>query len=760
MATTPRGLSAGAILSGPAEVAVTIVDDDPRPSVSISGVQIAEGNVGTTDAAFTVQLSNPTIEAVSVNYATADGTAIAGSDYVATSGTLLFPPLATTALVKVQVNGDYVVEPNETLRVNLSNAVNAWSINVPSALGTILNDDGPGKLQFAAPNVSVAEGGGSALVTVNRVSGLTGTVAVNYSTSDGTAKSGSDYTAASGTLTFLQGEASKTFSVPITDDSLDEDNETIALTLSSPAGGATLGVPVTASLAVTDNDPTPTLSVGDVTVSEGNSGMTTAVFNVSLSAPSGRPVTISYVTADGTATVADGDYQSASGSLTFKPGETSAQISVLVVGDTKDESEESFTLNLSNPGNATLARAQGTGTISNDDGGGVRFSQSSYQIPENGTTAQRSVTVVRGGDVSQPASVEYRSSDSAEGADCAAPSNGVASQRCDYAAMGGTLQFAAGESERQIVLLIVDDTYQELSETFTVTLTNAVGASLGTPAAAAIVIADNDPAGQPNPIDGPSFFTRQQYLDFLVREPDSGGMQFYLNILSGCAASDVECNKYTRGALSANFFRSPEFQQKGSFVMYLYMVSLGQRPATVAELSDASKIDRPHYSEFIADLQTVSDPADDKAIVSAKKDALTATWLRRTEVAQRLPAMLTNSQFVQKLSDTAGVTLSNQATLVAALNAGTMTRAQVLRAFAESPEVDAKFYKQAFVTMEYFGYLRRDPEPCWNSSDPAGCGYIFHNARFQLSADEDFLENTIVRGFIESPEYRSRFGSK
>ena len=82
----------------------------------------------------------------------------------------------------------------------------------------------------------------------------------------------------------------------------------------------------------------------------------------------------------------------------------------------------------------------------------------------------------------------------------------------------------------------------------------------------------------------------------------------------------------------------------------------------------------------------------------------------------------------------------------------------MLRAVAESPEVNNKFYKQAFVTMEYFGYLRRDPETCFGSSDPANCGYIFHNSRFLLNANPDLIENIIVRGFIESPEYRQRFG--
>ena len=252
------------------------------------------------------------------------------------------------------------------------------------------------------------------------------------------------------------------------------------------------------------------------------------------------------------------------------------------------------------------------------------------------------------------------------------------------------------------------------------------------------------------------FFISQQYIDFLRRFPEPDGLQFYLNILNGCNVADIECIKFTRGALSANFFRSPEFQRKGSYVMYLYMVSLGQRPATVAELNDAAKVDRPHYAEFMSDLTTISTPNDDAALTNQKKDELSVAWLQRTEI-NNIYGALSNTAFVQKLVDTAGVTLPNQAQLVSDLTGGQKTRAQVLRAIAESPEVDNKFFKQAFVTMEYFGYLRRDPEVCVGSPNPSQCGYIFHNERFKLVADPDFLQNTIVRGFIESPEYINRF---
>jgi hypothetical protein len=259
------------------------------------------------------------------------------------------------------------------------------------------------------------------------------------------------------------------------------------------------------------------------------------------------------------------------------------------------------------------------------------------------------------------------------------------------------------------------------------------------------------------------FFIQQQYIDFLRRFPESAAaLKFYTDILNGCAPSDTECIKYTRGALSANFFRAPEFQRKGNYVMFLYMVSIGQRPITSAELAtknDPTLNDRPHYAEFFADLGSISTPNDDPALTNTKKDALAADWVNRAQIQTLYPASLTNAQFAQGLANTAGVTLSASTQTAVA---GASTRAQILRIIAESPEVSNKFYKPAFVTMEYFGYLRRDPEDChnpanWTNNDPNTCGYIFHNNRFNLPADQDFIENTIVRGFIESPEYFNRF---
>ncbi len=260
--------------------------------------------------------------------------------------------------------------------------------------------------------------------------------------------------------------------------------------------------------------------------------------------------------------------------------------------------------------------------------------------------------------------------------------------------------------------------------------------------------------GQTNPIDNHRFFFWQQYADFLNREPDNGGLLFYVNILAECG-SDAECIRAVRAILSANFFRSPEFGGRGGYVANLFNIVIGQRPKTVAELSDPTKVERPHFQEFMTDLAFLSGT---DAEVNVKKSQLAATWLGRPEVQVILPNSLTNQQFVQKLENTAGVTLANESTLIGNLNNGSQTRAQVLRAVAESDEVTTKFQLQNFVTMQYVGHLRREPEDCHGSPDPPNCGYIFHYNRFTPGGDPHHIENLITRGFIESPEYRRRFG--
>jgi len=230
-----------------------IIPPSSTPALSILDTTVPEGNAGTTQAVFTVTLSPAGSQAVSVDYHTVDGTATAGSDYVAASGTLNFSVGQTVATIPVTINGDLADEPDEQFNVVLTNPQNA---------------------------------------TIDRGTGL-------------------------GTIT--------------------------------------------------DDDPLPALSVSDVTVTEGQSGTVSAVFNVTLAGLTERTVSVQYSTAPGTATSPQ-DYTAVSGTLTFTPGQTTRTVSVDVIGDLVLEPDETFSLNLSSPVNATIADGQGIATILNDDG--------------------------------------------------------------------------------------------------------------------------------------------------------------------------------------------------------------------------------------------------------------------------------------------------------------------------------------------------------------------------------------------------------
>ena len=334
------------------------------PTLSIDDVAVIEGDSGTVNAVFTVSLAPASGQEVTVDYITTDGTAAAGSDYVATSGTLVFGAGVRTQPVTVAVNGDTDGEFDETFTVNLSNPSNA-SISDSEGLGTITSDEDPPVLSI--DDVTVTEGDAGtvgAIFTVSLSAASGQEVTVDYATADGTAAAGSDYVAVSGPLTFTAGATTRNVTVTVNGDTLDELDETFLVNLSN-ATNATIS-DSQGQCTITDDDAAPALSVDDVTVTEGDSGTVNAVFTVSLSVAVSQVVTVQYTTANGTAT-AGSDYVATSGTLTFGPGTTTRNITVLVNGDILEETRETFFVNLSNPTNAAISDGQGQGTIRNDD---------------------------------------------------------------------------------------------------------------------------------------------------------------------------------------------------------------------------------------------------------------------------------------------------------------------------------------------------------------------------------------------------------
>ena len=347
------------------QAVVTIVDNDASPAISINDVSVVEGNTGTTSAVFTVTASAASEKPIVVQFATNGGTATSGIDFVRTTGLLTIPARSTSGTISVPVNGDLAIEPDEIFSLNLSNPVNA-SIADGQGTGTITNDDTGGTIQFSAANYNVNEDVVSATFTVTRTGGTAGGITVQYATSGGTAISEQDFRAASGTLTFAANETSKTFTVVIINDLIDEPDETGNLVLSNPTGGATLGTPSTAIFTIIDNDNAPNITINNVTVSEGNTGTTNATFTVRLSASSGRAITVDFATANGTAT-AGSDYTAISGTLTFQPSSLLKTVTVPITGDTLYEPNEDFTVNLTNAVNAAITDGEGRGAIVNND---------------------------------------------------------------------------------------------------------------------------------------------------------------------------------------------------------------------------------------------------------------------------------------------------------------------------------------------------------------------------------------------------------
>ena len=448
----------------------TITNDDTAPTISINDVTVVEGDAGTVSATFTVSLSAASGLTATVNFATADGTALAGSDYTANSGTVTFAPGVTTQTVTVLVTGDTLDELSETFVVNLTAPTNA-TIADNQGVGTITdNDPAP---TITINDVTVVEGDAgtvTATFTVSLSAASGQTVTVSAATADGTAVAPADYVSVGATtLTFAPGVTTQTFSVAVNGDVLDEASETFTVNLLAPTN-ATITDPQGVG-TITDNDPAPALSINDVTVTEGNAGTVAATFTVSLSAASGQTVTVNFATADGTA-LAGSDYVANSGTLTFAPGVTTRTVTVLVNGDTVFEPDQTFTVNLSAPTNATVADGQGVGTITNDDAAPT-LAINDVTVSEAAGTL--TFTVTRTGATEVPISVGYATADGTAVSTAGAPGTP------DFTAASGSLTFApslAAAATQTFTVAITDDNVYEALEQFTATLSGPTNATV------------------------------------------------------------------------------------------------------------------------------------------------------------------------------------------------------------------------------------------------------------------------------------------
>jgi DNA-binding beta-propeller fold protein YncE/mono/diheme cytochrome c family protein len=355
----------------------------------------------------------------------------------------------------------------------------------------------------------------------------------------------------------------------------------------------------------------------------------------------------------------------------------------------------------------------------------AQFTLTDIRVNEDAGSA--SIEVARTGDTTKDANVDYLTTDVS------------ASDRTDYTLARGTLRFAPGETSKSITVLLTDDATPEQDEQINLSLANpGDGCTLGEAASALITVTDNDAADTgSNPADDPAFFVREHYHDFLNREPDASGLAFWTNEIGSCGGNDG-CREVRRINVSAAFFRSIEFQQTGYLVERMYKAAYGRRPALVEFMPDAQEASR----DLIVGAQ------DWEGKLEANKRAFAEAFAARAGFRQSFDS-LSNAQFIDTLYTNAGVqpSASERDELVRALDGGSLTRGAALRRVAENAELSKKEFNAAFVLMQYFGYLRRDPD------EP---GFNFWLSKLEQFGG-DFQKAEMVKAFISSDEYRNRF---
>ncbi|MCR9233463.1 MAG: dockerin type I domain-containing protein [bacterium] len=439
------------VILGDGQAEVTIHDND-QASLTIDDVTVDE-NAGSV--LLTVSLDQAAGDTISIDYATADQSAVADDDYSSQTGTLTFAPGVLTQTISIPIVDSDLVELDESFLVNLSNLqTNGWNVSLTDAQAvvTISDDD---QAQLTIDDISINESEGTAEVTVSLDQPVAGEISVHFETADQTAIAGEDYEGQSGTITFSAGQQTRIISIPLIDTNHVEPDEQFLINLSQLQNNGYDVVLADAQAEVTiRDDDQAQFTIDDIIVSEADG---TAVLTVSLSHPVTSTVTIDYATADDSA-LSPEDYQAQTGTLTFLPGVQSQSITIDLINSAPIELDERFLVNLSNiqAGSADVVIGDHQGEVTIQDNEQAQLIVSDLTVNEADGTAEVVVTL------DQPVSFEVRVNYSL--------ADGKAKNSLDYQSQSGTLTFAPGEQSKTITVALIDNDKVEEIEDFHVNL--------------------------------------------------------------------------------------------------------------------------------------------------------------------------------------------------------------------------------------------------------------------------------------------------
>lgn len=721
-------------------------------------------NESAGSATVTVARTAGSIGPVSVNYATSDGTAHAGVDYAPVSGTLNFADGETSKTFSVPINDNLLTDGTRSLNVNLSGATNGSALGVSRARIVILDNESP-----AAPNLVAlvlhsasfsstqsletfnSEGPGQVLSSVP-ISGLL----------PGELLSGIDFRPLNGKLygigrgllyTIDTSTGVATVVGPFlpavhqftTGFSFDPVTDRIRLTTRATFAAQSTNLqlnPNTGQVVAFDtpltfaSSPPPNADPVPAVVSLANTNKFTGAASTTTYAINFRGDAGSSIALETLGSIDGSPVSPSTGQLfnvrVLEPG------GYLFGGFDISDKGRGFAIisPMDSPGPLLLKLFPDGGSESDLVGIGdlimdiaavptqrLQFSSALYSVNENSGVA--TITVQRNGGSSGSLTVNYATSD------------GTAQAGSDYSSTTGTLSFANGETSKTFTVPLLDDAAIEGVETFNLTLSNpGNGAVIGPRSAATIAIMDEPAEPGTNPIDNADFFVRQHYADFLSRNPDSAGLAFWTNHITECF-NNLACINDRRVGTSAAFFIANEFQQTGFFVYRFYEAAFGRRPT---------------FAEFTADRAQVVGGAN----LENSKQAFATEFVQRAAFLQQYPLTMDGPTFVDAVINTAsvasGVDLSSRrADLLVRYSEGanqTDGRVRVMRMLVDDSPFSAALYNPAFVLMQYFGYLRRQPDQN---------GYNFWLDHLNNRNPNNY--RAMVCAFITSQEYQRRFST-